>query len=178
MKIEIINTGQTITEMSKTGKPYKVFELIYKNHDFDSKVETKKINEYSKVAFNALGTSKQGSFYDVAREKDAAGYWQWTAVTAIDPVMASSASPAETVVPAAGRKVVGSTYETAEERAANRTKIVRQSCIGYAIQTLTGEKKPMRPEDVLALAQIYVDWVNQAKTPVQEIIEMEDDIPQ
>jgi hypothetical protein len=178
MKIEIINTGQTITEMSKTGKPYKVFELIYKNHDFDSKVETKKINEYSKVAFNALGTSKQGSFYDVAREKDAAGYWQWTAVTAIDSVMNSPASPAETVVPAAGRKVVGSTYETAEERAANRSKIVRQSSIGYAIQTLKTDKSPANTDDVLKVAQIYLDWVNQTKTPVQEIIDMEDDIPQ
>ena len=175
MKIEIINVGQVITEMSKAGKPYKVFELVYRNHDFDGKVETKKINEYSKVAFSALSTAKGGEFYDVQREKDAAGYWNWIAINAGTAVMEQTKQTAIDATP--GKKVVGSNYETPEEREAYRQRSFRSYAVQQAISALKTDKAPVHLDAVLDLAGQIEKWVTR-RDVMAEIVDMKDDIPQ
>lgn len=87
----------------------------------------------------------------VETTKNANGYDQWSKVT-----LASEASSA---APPTG-KVVGSNYETAEERKLRQMYIIKQSSISNAVEALSvGAKAPLKTSDVLAVAQDFVDWV-------------------
>ena len=57
-------------------------------------------------------------------------------------------------------KVVGSNYETREERASRQVLIVKQSSLSAAVATLApGAKAALDPDEVIALADRYKDYV-------------------
>ena len=72
-----------------------------------------------------------------------------------------------------------STYETPEERAKKQVYIVRQSSIANAIQfyaLVNVEDVTNSVENILATAKQFEHYVF-STDPVQELIDMEDDIP-
>lgn len=72
--------------------------------------------------------------------------------------------PKATTAPSGG-KVLGSQYETREERVTRQLHIVRQSSLSNAIAALTaGAKTPPKTEDILDLAQTFVDFVYSDET--------------
>lgn len=90
----------------------------------------------------------------VETTKNAKGYDQWSKVT-----LASEAGAVGSAPPPTG-KVVGSNYETAEERKLRQMYIIKQSSISNAVEALSvGAKAPLKTSDVLAVAQDFVDWV-------------------
>ncbi len=80
MQIKIVAV-ELNTAKTKTGKDYQVVEVTYKNLSFDSKVESKKHNQYGdKTVFNALKDANPGDVFTIERKKDDAGYWQWVGI--------------------------------------------------------------------------------------------------
>jgi hypothetical protein len=150
MKLSIISVAVT-TKSSAKGKPYQVAEVVYKN---DGKVESKNITEYSKV-FKAVADAQPGQVFDVASEKDDKGYWQWTSFVRVTGEQAAVSQNTAAATPSSK-----SNWETSEERAARQVLIVKQSCLSNAVNTLAaGAKTAPSTEQVLALAQVYTDWV-------------------
>lgn len=180
--IRIIDVEE-IEAVNKANKSYKVLEISYKNLSFQDKVEQKKHNQYGdKVVYATLKTAHKGDVFTILREKDDAGYWQWTGIEEGEntPMKAAPAAAAgnktTTPTPTAAPK---SNFETPEERAKKQVYIIKQSCIGYAIDTIKTDKKNPTPEEVTHLANYYVDYVMgtnlEADKALPEI--EEDDIP-
>ena len=167
--------------VSKAGKPYSYIELAYKGGD--GKVSGKKIMPFgeSKVVFDALSLAQSGDNYEVTLFKnEASGYWDWTAAKKSTGSTQEGQSQATTVTPGLtkGGRVLGSTYETPEERAKKQVMIIRQSSISNALTYLNGNANSI--SEVLQVAKEFENFVlnlGQTPTATQELLDMDSDIP-
>jgi hypothetical protein len=182
MRIKILAVD--LKEVKDGKKDYKQLDVSYKNLDF-GRVEGKKIVSFaSPDVFQALKDAKAGDEFDVTKgEKSAAGFVSWTrCVPASEAgVSETSGNTGQAVPPSAGGKGTGtstprSTYETPEERAKKQVYIVRQSNIKDSISLLTANETNFGVKDVLAIAKQLEAYVF-GNDPVQELIDMNDDIP-
>jgi len=115
-----------------------------------------------KVFSTVQGWEKNGvptEAVEVALTKNDAGYSEWASINAGSPAGEASKAPIGAVA-GNSTKVVGSNYETREERAARQVLIVKQSSLGAAVESLApGAKAALSTEEVLERAQLFVDWV-------------------
>lgn len=155
MLIQIVTTS---VETKPTAKgSYQQLEVVFKNLTYQGKVESKKIMSFgaNAEAFKVLSAAQAGSQFDVTVTKNAAGYNDWTAVVPYVGGAAAPGAPAKATSNASPR----STYETPEERAQRQVLIVRQSSLSAAVATLSVGAKSLKPEDVMAVARQYEDYV-------------------
>lgn len=145
--IQEVNTNY----VKKGNGGYNVAEVTYTSNGKNS---NKKIFSFANPSvFDAVKSAVSGSNYEVEVKKNGE-YWDWVAVKpAGDVPVAAKAAPT-------GGKVVGSTYETADERKVKQLYIIKQSSIANAIELLSvGQKTPPAVADVLNTAQQFVDFV-------------------
>lgn len=173
MRIQILNVSVE-TKMNKSGKPYQIADIAFKNLTFQGKVEGKKLFDFGAQAeaYKVLVNATSGDVFDVNVVKNAQGYNDWTAVTrstgeasveAPTDAKASGSAPART-----------SNYETAEERATRQVLIVRQSSLSVAATALTtGSKTPPKPDEVIDYAKKLEKYVFGVEKPTNPF----DDIP-
>jgi hypothetical protein len=191
MKIKIIAV-ELSKATDKSGKPYTVVEVSYKNLSYKGAIESRKIMPFGATADTnkLLAKASAGEFYDINVVKNDKGYNDWVAAVLSDedtpaaaPATSGKAAPASAAV-SATTSVPKSTYETAEERAKKQVYIVRQSSITSAMAFLqmTGEQGTARVADVLDLAKKFENYVfgieTPAKAPYVDLADMEDDIPE
>lgn len=170
MQIEIVNVVEN-TKTNKAGKSYTELEVIYKNDE--GKAQTKKIMSFSNPSvYKAVKATNAGDKLEVTTQKDDNGYWQWTGVGGeVKTVSGASSTPTAT-------KVVGSTYETKEERAVKQKYIVRQSSLTTAIEIMKVGAKNLDKYEVIALAEELESWVFRNDTvKLGSIDEMDSDVP-
>lgn len=169
MQITVIDVGAPNTHAAKNGRTYQSLEVTYKNEQ--GQAQSKKLMSFSNPqVFKAAQTWEKGTQVNVATEKDANGYWQWTGLGG-DTAVADNkpASNGNTT------RVTGSNYETKEERAARQVYIIRQSSISSAIDLLKDSKPTV--EGVLNVAKQFEDYIFSEKKGVDAINDLEDDIP-
>lgn len=175
MLIEIIAVT-TEAKKNSRGGIYNEAIITFKNKSFQDKIETKKLVDFAaKEVYSTLSQANFGDIFDIIRNKDDQGYWQWVGInnsntpTQDTPMNVTKQTPA-TPTPK-------STYETAEERAARQVMIVRQSSIASAIALLASNGgKKNTPEEVIAIAKQFETYVFN-KEPVSFNNFPEDDIP-
>jgi len=160
MQIQILST-QVNQATTKTGKPYDIVEVAYKNLSFQGKVEGRKIMPFGATAAThaALKNATTGQVYEVTVVKGESGYNDWTAVSLSTGETTPSAAPAGLSTPKAQVGQTRSTYETPEERAQRQILIVRQSSVSAAVATLSVGAKAVKPADVIAVAKEYEAYV-------------------
>ena len=154
MQITVIS-AEKAQGTSKTGKAYSFVELAYKGED--GKVTGRKVMSFgeSKKVFDALSSAGNGDVFEINSVKnEATGYWDWTGATK-STGGAVGAKPNTTSTPAG--KVVGSNYETPEERAKKQVYIVRQSSITAALTFLGGKTKST--DEVIQVAKEFEAYV-------------------
>lgn len=164
MIITILSATQS-NGVSKTGKGYPFIDLAYKGSD--GKVTGKKIMPFgeSKPVYDALVSAKSGEFYDItAIKNEGTGYWDWTNAKQ-STGMDNAAVP--TTRPTTGGKVVGSNYETPEERAKRQVYIVRQSSITAALSFLNNKSKST--DEVIQIAKEFEKYVFDIGQPAAAI---------
>jgi uncharacterized GH25 family protein len=157
------------------GKKYQTMELNYK--DSYGNVKGKKLLSFSApLVFNTLKGSKKDDCFEVT--EDDTQYKNWTEIKKAEP-------PAQEASQSLGGKSSSQTfaaqandrYETKEERSARQVMIVRQSSLSNAIQSLAvGGKSALDPATVIDVAKKYENFVLK-NDPIQELMEMEDDLP-
>lgn len=160
MQIQILATS---IETKPTAKgSYQQLEVTFKNLTFN-KTESKKIMSFgaNAGAFKVLADAQAGQVYEVTVVKNAQGYNDWTAVVPSNGEATPASAPANKSAAPAAR----STYETPEERAQRQILIVRQSSLSAAVSTLAVGAKSLKPEDVVAVAKIYENYVFDIKDP-------------
>lgn len=151
MIIEIIDVSQPTATKTAKGQ-YQTIEVSYRNEQ--GQVQGKKLMSFSNPAvFKAVQTFAKGDRLDVETTKDEQGYWQWKSINKEGEAPARTEAPKSST---GGGKVIGSNYETSEERAKRQVYIVRQSSISSAIELL-GQGKSV--EEVINTAKEFEKYV-------------------
>ena len=163
MQIQIqVLSVQINQATTKTGKPYEIVEVAYKNLTFQGKVEGRKIMPFGTTASThaVLSKATTGQVYDITVVKGDTGYNDWTVAALSDGAAPAAAAAAPQGITSSKAAVSPkSTYETPEERAQRQILIVRQSSLSAACSTLAVGAKAVKPADVIAVAKQYEDYV-------------------
>lgn len=169
MLIEIINVEREDKPSSNGKGTYGMLTVAYRSN---GKVAEKKVMSFTNPGvFKALEKANKGDSLEVTTVKnEKTGYWDWTAVNQGGAAVAQPAQQAT--------RVTGSNYETKEERALKQKYIVKQSSLSAAVAVLTvGAKTPPAPDDVIALADKFVDYVFNTDAMDAVADSLNDDIP-
>lgn len=170
IQIEILKVDKAHVPNTKGG--YQVAEVAYKDLK-ENKVSSKKVMSFSnKAVFSAASAAQMGEVYDVTMEKGEK-YWEWTSMTKSSPAAAGAAK----LTAGFGNAAPKSNYETPEERAAKQVYIVKQSSLSVAADLLSiGAKSPPNPDEVILLAQKFVDYVFAKPKGVEALIDTPNDL--
>lgn len=168
---EIIDIGLPVHTPNNKGGYYTI-EVAYKDN---GQVKGKKLLDFvNKDVFNKVKELSRGIVITVTAEKDKNDYWQWVNVD-LENRQVTKGSPESATK--STQTVYKNNYETPEERKIKQERIVRQSCIGYAL-TFAELAKISKPsvQGIIGIAQEFKAFVDSGD-PVQDIVEMENDIP-
>lgn len=162
----VISVSLTTQAEKKEGGYYPAWELIYRDSENRVKTLQKHIStlKYTKGLKESLESLSAGDSFTVTQEKNDKGFLDIQSIVKGEFAVAPVAATVKT------GKVTGSNYETTEERELNRSRIVRQSSIGYALTLLThnNPKGTVEVPAVLALAEQLHDWVYAVKQDTSE----------
>lgn len=160
------------TKIAKQGGgTYDAWELVYRSPENEVKQLAKPVQslKFTKGLKESLESLKAGDDFVCDMEKNARDYWEVTSIRKADanevvqkPEVKDSRPPAATTggTPrATSGKVLGSTYETPEERAKKQVVIVRQSSIDNATKFLVAAGKEVTLEAVLDTAKEFEKFV-------------------
>ena len=183
MQVNVVDVSSLNTHSAKNGRQYQSIEIMYKNDA--GQAQNKKLMSFANPAvFKAAQTLQKGDVVHVSTEKDANGYWQWTAVgndaaDVTDKRDDGTSQGSTQAASSAPTRVSGSNYETKDERAARQVMIVRQSSLSNAVSTLAIEGSKATANDVISLAKLYEGFVLVQDVAVEpaSIAELESDIP-
>ena len=146
--IQIIDV--TIDDVASGKSTYKVMTVAFKNLAAN-KVDAKKIMSFAadKGVWEILSKATKGDTFSVDEEKDAKGFWQWTAIHRQDGTPRPAATPTPTKP----------SYETPEERANRQVLIVRQSSLASAVELCKDHGKQPNPDEVIKVAKQFEAYV-------------------
>ena len=163
----IIKIQEVTVETVQKGKnKYQIANVVCTDN---GKNKTQKIFSFANPAvFDVVKDAKAGEEYDVKLTKDDKGYWNWAS-------LAPAGDAPKEAPKAAGGKVVGSNYETPEERKLRQLLIVKQSSIANALEFVKmSQADGITIKGVLDVAQEFVDYVYGTNETLEE---MDSDIP-
>ena len=150
----------TAVNVEKAPRGYSIANVSFER---DGKSETRKIMSFggSATAFSQLVELKEFPVaVNITMEKNAKGFWEWKGIEKGQSNVGANSSAG--VGSKSSGKVLGSNYETSEERARRQVYIVRQSSISSAIEYLKA-KAPKGVEDgvkeVLEVAKDFENYV-------------------
>lgn len=144
----------TSVEVEKINKGKTKYEIANVSYQQNGEARSFKVFSFKNPkVFADIQEVEDGEVIDVASVKGDDGYFQWTKIT-------RGVTEDKTPQPAAGGKVLGSNYETKEERAVKQVYIVKQSSLAQAIQFFNAKDyHDFSLDDVLDTAQQFTDWV-------------------
>lgn len=152
--MSIIQIQEVTTEKVTKGKNfYFVANVVYTDN---GKNFTKKVMSFANPkVFETLKNAAPGA-YDVTVTKDG-DYYNWSAIVPAGAAQQASNGVGQ-VMPQGGR-VIGSNYETADERKSRQLLIVKQSSITNAIASYGDDIAGTPIDHILERAQLFVDFV-------------------
>ncbi len=156
MQITILSNSKETVPTAKGS--YDKLEIAYK--DDQGQVKGKKVMSFGDGAnaFKALKNATAGQYYEITSEK-IGDFWVWTKVELSDGSPSSSIAPTNSSASSAKGKVLGSTYETPEERAKKQVFIIRQSSLTTALTFLNGKAKSV--SEVIQIAKEFENFVHE-----------------
>jgi len=181
-QLTLIQASEVLGKKNNKGGTYDQMELVFKR---DGKVEAKAFPEFAnKDIYPVLKGLEKDATYTVTTEK-VGDFWKWLSITPANgedtpkdavaqPAAASGVSSSRPQ--AATGKVLGSNYETREERQLRQKLIVAQSSLSAAIEF--GKSKypkgwDAEHETALAIAEVFYNWV--FTTATKDISDIESD---
>lgn len=159
--IEVVERSDPKEAKNNRGGVYNKIDVIYKK---DGKVEAKSLADFAnKEIWDDLLALQKGDVKTVTVEKNANGYWEWKSVgeaSAEEQKPTQAASNTDAAAKKGTGKVLGSNYETPDERAKRQVMIVRQSSISNAIAFAELNKlTKSHIDDVIANAKTFEAYV-------------------
>lgn len=170
MKVTFQSVESTFEKKGK-GAGYNKAVVIY-TYNGEPRKQTI-VSFKNPEVYKAVTSLTAGTEIEVETFKNDAGFSEWKSVTAVGAAAAPVQGYANSAP--ATNKVVGSNYETREERANRQVLIVRQNALTNAVAALTpGAKTELDTATVLEKAREFADWVLAKDTSVESL---DNDIP-
>lgn len=155
------------------GKKYGKAQIQY---DYRGEPRKQNIMSFSNPDVFKKVQEMTGQTVEVELTKNDKGYTEWKSILAAQTT--TEARGAATSTTATVNRASG--YETKEERAAREVRIVKQSSLKAAVETMTpGSKAALDANAVIELAQKYTDWVFDTSGDISEdtVFDMKEDVP-
>ncbi|CAB4240906.1 hypothetical protein UFOVP22_25 [uncultured Caudovirales phage] len=147
MEIKILKIERIYGE-DKFKNPTTTLDLTYESGGVEGK---QRIVPFANPSvFKTLDGASVNESFDVAVSKNAKGYDVWSSIGAVGTIKATPAT-----------KVLGSNYETPDERALKQRYIVRQSSIANALTyfNFNTDKLKLNVVDVLEVAKQFEEYI-------------------
>ncbi len=184
-QLTLIQASEVLGKKNNKGGTYDQMELVFKR---DGKVEAKAFPEFAnKDIYPVLKGLEKDATYTVTTEK-VGDFWKWLSIVpgndsgaansdnqSTAPQTAASNAASSRPQAAAG-KVLGSNYETRDERQLRQKLIVAQSSMSSAIELFKAQFPKGVPNEMAVTAkaeQIY-NWVFTIAT--KDISDIESDV--
>ena len=148
MEIKILQI-ERITGVDKFKNPTTTLDVIYESGGVEGK---QRIVPFANPSvFKTLNGASINESFDVAVSKNAKGYDVWSAIGSVGSIKDVKVAT----------KVVGSNYETPEERAIKQRYIVRQSSIANAVSyfNCSLDKPYLQVEEIINIAKQFEEYV-------------------
>lgn len=154
----------SVDEVKKGRNSYFKASVVYTDEKGENR--TKPIMSFANPAvFAQVKDAKAGEKYVVKVVKDGE-YYNWASLVKVEGDIVPTK-------PVAGGKVLGSTYETADERKVKQLYIIKQSSISNAIEFVKYSQRdgvePYTVGDILDIAQEFVDFVYSTDEAVEAV---------
>jgi hypothetical protein len=150
MSFQVTIKEVTVESVTKGKAKYQKATVAY---DFKGEAKSQSLVSFSNPdVFAKVVELNAGDVIEVTTTKNDAGYNQWAKVEKVGDK--ESAPPAAS---GGGKVSSGGNWETPQERAENRARIVRQSTLSTAVASLG--PGPHLPDVVIARASMFFDWV-------------------
>jgi hypothetical protein len=166
MAFKIVIKEVNVESVVKGKSRYQVANVSY---TYNGDAKTQKIMSFSNPDVFKKVQEFVGKEVSV-ETVESNGYKNWSKLELVADAPNSGAAPGRSVAP--GQVISKSTYETPEERKVKQLYIIRQSSITNAINRAAQHPDP-NSIDVLALAQMYVDFVY---GPPEDLFDHENDL--
>jgi len=156
MRIKILDVA--IENIVKGKSRYSKAAVTY---TFNGEARTQTVMSFTNPAIFKAVQEKIGQEVEIQITKNAAGYNEWASLDDIGSGASASTAPASAPATsqAPATRVTGSNYETPAERAVKQVYIVKQSSISAAVALAAQNKEKATPEEIVAVAQKFVDYV-------------------
>jgi hypothetical protein len=153
MSFQVTIKEVTVESVTKGKAKYQKAVVAY---DFKGEAKTQSLVSFSNPdVFAKVVELNAGDVIEVTTTKNDAGYNQWAKIEKAGAAVAAPPAPGRS--PGASG---GGNWETAQERAENRARIVRQSTLSTAVASLGAG--PHTSDAVINRAQEFFDWVYEA----------------
>lgn len=170
MALKLVISEVAVDNIVKGKSRYSVANVV---HTYNGESRTQKIISFANPkVFEQVQHLKAGDTIEVEVTKNDAGYNQWASLKKVNDNQEEQVS-SDKPKPSAG-KVLGSTYETKEERAARQVLIVKQSSLSSAIASFGSKVADLDEAAITARAQEFADWVFSNDV---SLVDMPDDVP-
>jgi hypothetical protein len=150
----------SVEQVKKPGQkaPYGKATVFY-TYNGEPRKQTI-VSIFNPGIFKQVNELEQGTEIEVEVIKNEAGFNEWKSLTVGGATASGNASVGTPAAAGTPTKVVGSNYETRDERAARQVLIVKQSSLSSAVASLTpGATEPLDVDMVMERAQMFSDWV-------------------
>lgn len=180
--LTLIQSTEVLNKKNNRGGTYSQMELVYKR---DGKVEAKAFPEFAnKEIYPVLKGLEKDATYTVTTEK-VGDFWKWLNIDksdSIQPEASVGQSAAAVGISRSGPqaptgKVLGSNYETREERQTRQKLIVAQSSLSAAIEFAKASEPKgttLTPDQLRAEAASHYNWVFSIAT--RDLSDIESDV--
>jgi len=166
-QMTVIQVSEAKDKKNNKGGTFNACDVVYKR---DGKVEAKSFPDWAnKDIYPTLLALEKDVTYTVTTEK-VGDFWKWLSISRSDTNAAADTSGGVVQSPAAvgvsssrpqaaAGKILGSNYETREERQQRQKLIVAQSSLSAAIELTSSQKIKASPEETTELAEKFYNWV-------------------
>jgi len=154
MKVKILDVN--IEHVVKGKSRYSKAAVTY---TYNGEARTQNIVSFTNPDVFKTVQEKVGQEVEVTITKNDAGYNQWASIDGVGERQEKLPGTAPATAAAPATRVTGSNYETPAERAQKQVYIVKQSSISAAIALASSNKEKATPEEIIAHAQKFVDYV-------------------
>jgi hypothetical protein len=161
INIKVISVSKP--EFKSKGKAK--WQEITVQFDSDKGQQTRKVLSFNKEVYEQAVNMKPGSYYDVEIQKEG-DFWNWVRV--------EEAKAPEGAAPQAARSGSTQTSDRVPDRE-RQEMIVRQSCIGYALQYVAFHPRLQTTSGILNVASEFETFVHTGEYEWEAPIVDEDD---
>lgn len=153
-------TGQETTFKPNKSKAGGYSEMVVSYADEAGRNKSWKLISFSNPkVFDTFKNAKVNDVFSITTRKNDKDFTEWASAEIVEESKAAVSNKIGDSGVSTQKTPVVSQYETRDERNTRQRLIVKQSCLAQAVDYFGSGTQVASPDDVLNLADKFVEWV-------------------